>query len=152
MGRFRALSGGRWVDLEQRLDDSAPTAALALAGASAGLESSFRVLSDVARLLVSESKLDTTLEAVADGLNGLVRGNDFSVEEFGLAKRFAELAALAIDNAQIRQQLKEELVADPLTGLPNHRRFQELLDEGLSESVANGRPLSLISIDIDDFK
>src|SRR5436190_8824903 len=251
MGRFRALSGGRWVDLEQRLNDSAPADALALAGASAGLESSFHVLSDVARLLVSESELDTTLEAVAEGLNGLVphdtitiyeadvahltlrpvyvrdekdaeqifldtdvpfgqgitgyaaehqeaqfvndadrddralqipgtdddeesmlslpmvaggalkgvlnlyrlgRGNDFSVEEFELAKRFAELAGLAIDNAQIRQQLREELVADPLTGLPNHRRFQELLDRELSESVAKGRPLSLISIDIDDFK
>jgi diguanylate cyclase (GGDEF)-like protein len=217
----------------------------------AGLESSFRVLSDVTRLLVSEADLTRTLEAIGDALLGLVphdtltiyeadsasrtlrpvyvrddvaaeqilldavvpfgqgltgfaaehreaqlvndadlderalhipgteddeesmmclpllakgdlkgilnvykvgRGNDFSVEEFELAKRFADLAALAIDNAQIRQRLKEELISDPLTGLHNHRFFQEQLERELSGATAAGVPLSLVSIDIDDFK
>src|SRR6185437_14436913 len=51
------------------------------------MESSFRVLSDVARLLVSESELRTTLEAIAEGLNGLVPHDTITIYEADAARR-----------------------------------------------------------------
>jgi diguanylate cyclase (GGDEF)-like protein len=41
---------------------------------------------------------------------------------------------------------------DPLTGLGNHRAFQEELVHQVAEAVREGRPLSLVVIDIDDLK
>src|SRR3954463_8491366 len=43
----------------------------------------------------------------------------FSDEEFELATRFADAAALALDNAQIRERLEDHAPAGPLTG-PHH--------------------------------
>jgi GAF domain-containing protein len=45
----------------------------------------------------------------------------FSVGDFKMAIVFSELAALAIDNAQIRAKLESEVVTDHLTALINHR-------------------------------
>ena len=43
-------------------------------------------------------------------------------------------------------------VTDGLTGLFNHRYFQDRLDRGLVRSTETGQPLSLLMIDIDYFK
>jgi adenylate cyclase len=41
----------------------------------------------------------------------------FDDDEFELAKRFGDAAALALDNAQIRARLEHQAMTDPLTGL-----------------------------------
>ncbi|MBY6186474.1 sensor domain-containing diguanylate cyclase [Marinobacter hydrocarbonoclasticus] len=41
---------------------------------------------------------------------------------------------------------------DPLTGLANRRHFQEHCREALARSQRNGTPLSLLYLDLDDFK
>ncbi len=43
-------------------------------------------------------------------------------------------------------------LTDPLTGLGNHRHFQEQLESGLERAGADGAQLTLCMIDIDDFK
>lgn len=53
------------------------------------------------------------------------------------------------------QDLNEILVivnVDSLTGLYNHRSFYERADEEVERARASGRPLSLLMIDIDNFK
>ena len=62
-------------------------------------------------------------------LNVYRLGDDvaFSDHEFELICRFADLAALAIDNAQNRERLVEEAHTDWLTGLHNHRYYHERL-------------------------
>jgi diguanylate cyclase (GGDEF)-like protein len=52
-----------------------------------------------------------------------------------LSYRFAQLAAV-----------------DPLTGLANRRSFDERLEEGLRAFMRTGEPLTLLMIDVDDFK
>ena len=47
----------------------------------------------------------------------------FDDDEFELAKRFGDAAALALDNAQIRARLEHQAMTDSLTGLYNHRYF-----------------------------
>ena len=54
-------------------------------------------------------------------------GHVFQEDEFRLAIRFGGVAALAIDNTQIRERLETELVTDHLTALFNHRYFHERL-------------------------
>jgi diguanylate cyclase (GGDEF)-like protein/putative nucleotidyltransferase with HDIG domain len=43
-------------------------------------------------------------------------------------------------------------LTDPLTGLGNHRHFQERLQRELSAAQEDGAPLTLCFIDVDDFK
>ncbi len=80
------------------------------------------------------------------------RGNGFAESELELAERFAELAALALDNAKIRERLQAEIVTDSLTGLFNHRYFQERMADELRRAARARMPVSLVLIDIDDFQ
>jgi diguanylate cyclase (GGDEF)-like protein len=79
-------------------------------------------------------------------------GAEFSDEEFGLVRRFADLAALALDNTQNRIQLLHEAQTDWLTGLSNHRVYHERLHDEVDRAERYGRPLSLVVFDLDDFK
>jgi len=78
--------------------------------------------------------------------------NHFSLQEFKLAIVFSELAALAIDNAEIRTRLETEVVTDHLTALFNHRFFHERLAEEMRRSSRSRFPVGLLIYDIDDFK
>lgn len=50
------------------------------------------------------------------------------------------------------EKLREIAFRDGLTGLYNHRYFQEILDKELSRAMRYGRPFSLIMFDLDHFK
>ena len=76
----------------------------------------------------------------------------FAEAEFEFAKRFADAAALALDNAQIRARLEHQAQTDPLTGLFNHRSFHERLLGALQDASATHRQVAVLLLDIDDFK
>ena len=71
-------------------------------------------------------------------------------DELGqLADEFDAMAA----GLEARQRSLEELAhRDPLTDLPNHRRFQEALAGEIDEARADGRPVAVVLLDVDDFK
>jgi diguanylate cyclase (GGDEF)-like protein len=71
-------------------------------------------------------------------------------DELGqLAREFDSMAA----HLEEHQRDLEELVhRDPLTELPNHRRFQETLAGELDAARARGQPFAVVLLDIDDFK
>ena len=77
---------------------------------------------------------------------------EFTDEEFHLAVRFGDAAALALDNAQVRATLELQAQTDSLTGLWNHRAFHERLrNEVVQASTARGT-VALLMLDLDDFK
>src|SRR5438105_13987551 len=76
----------------------------------------------------------------------------FSDDEFELAQRFGDAAALALDNAQIRARLEHQAQTDPLTGLFNHRTFHERLRAALTNASRSHDSVSVLMLDIDDFK
>ncbi|MGH2655637.1 MAG: diguanylate cyclase [Actinomycetota bacterium] len=78
--------------------------------------------------------------------------NHFTAAEFELASRFGSLAALAIDNAQVRTRLETEVMTDHLTGLYNHRYFHERLGEEIRRASRQHGEVALLIYDIDDFK
>jgi diguanylate cyclase (GGDEF)-like protein len=76
----------------------------------------------------------------------------FADEEFELTIRFADAAALALDNAQIRERLEYQAQTDSLTGLYNHRYFHDRLRAELTRASRSRDSVALLMLDIDDFK
>ncbi|MDA0577625.1 MAG: GGDEF domain-containing protein [Verrucomicrobia bacterium] len=63
-----------------------------------------------------------------------------------------ELRRRNSDLEQANETIRELTRIDPLTNLPNRRRFAEALDAAMALARRHQQPLSLISIDIDRFK
>jgi diguanylate cyclase (GGDEF)-like protein len=62
------------------------------------------------------------------------------------------LAALASEYAVAEAQLRELVVTDPLTGLPNYRRLVEVLGAEISRSNRNDNPFAVVFFDMDGLK
>ncbi|CUH50245.1 sensor domain-containing diguanylate cyclase [Ruegeria atlantica] len=77
-------------------------------------------------------------------------------EAFHTSKKLAQLSAeqisMAIANVRMRDQLHDQSVRDPLTGLFNRRHMLETLRKSINRSQQTGAPLSLIAVDVDHFK
>ncbi|QWV95179.1 diguanylate cyclase [Geomonas oryzisoli] len=80
------------------------------------------------------------------------------IEQDELARRkarataFAEQVALGIRSLQLREQLRELSIRDPLTGLLNRRHMEESLLREISRATRTNQPLSVIMLDVDHFK
>ncbi len=104
----------------------------------------------------------------------------FTQEELQILTRFATLAALVLNNAQLldstehevserkqkevilqrhvsqieqfQQELREQAIRDPLTGLYNRRYLNETLPREIVRAARINLPLSVLVSDIDHFK
>jgi diguanylate cyclase (GGDEF)-like protein len=61
-------------------------------------------------------------------------------------------SSLALQNALLHEELERLSVTDRLTELYNHGYFQQRLEEEVGRAQRFGRTLSLLMLDIDDFK
>jgi diguanylate cyclase (GGDEF)-like protein len=77
---------------------------------------------------------------------------DLSAVEMERLEVLGSQASLSLQNALLHQELERLSVTDRLTELYNHGYFKQRLDEEFQRSVRFGHPLSLIMLDIDDFK
>jgi diguanylate cyclase (GGDEF)-like protein len=62
------------------------------------------------------------------------------------------LAALASEYAVAESQLRELVVTDPLTGLPNYRRLVEVLGAEMARSDRHHDPFAVVFFDMDGLK
>jgi PleD family two-component response regulator len=72
-----------------------------------------------------------------------------------LLSSIAAYASVAIERSEYyarSEELKKISITDPLTGLLNRRYFQERLIEEMERSRRHKLPLSLIIMDVDNFK
>jgi len=76
----------------------------------------------------------------------------FNTDDLQLLSAFANQAAIAIQNAQLHQEIKGLSITDCLTDLYNFRYLQERLEEETKRAQRFRRPLALIMADIDHFK
>ncbi len=86
-----------------------------------------------------------TLEARCDG-------SRISPEECALLGIFADTAAIALENANLYQNMRELSLRDELTGLYNRRHLLRQLDAEWGHADRHGMPLSVLMLDIDHFK
>ncbi len=73
-------------------------------------------------------------------------------EELDLLQSFAHAYAKARLHAEDHQKVVEDTVRDPLTGLHNRRYFDRKLPREMTRNLRQRRPVSLASVDFDDFK
>ncbi|MGZ6371999.1 MAG: GGDEF domain-containing protein, partial [Candidatus Limnocylindria bacterium] len=71
----------------------------------------------------------------------------------GLATLLIRPLTRSRDDLQVRyQEAVADALKDPLTGLGNHRAFQEELDAQIEQASRYAVPLALVLIDLDEFK
>ena len=76
----------------------------------------------------------------------------FDDEHLGLARTMANEAAMALENARLYEDARALADRDPLTGFYNHRFLHERLGEEVVRAQRARRPLSVLMLDLDDFK
>ena len=79
-------------------------------------------------------------------------GQSPSLETVRALEIFANQAVTAIEIARSYTDAREQSIRDGLTGAYNHRYFQESLQKEIGRAERRGRPLSVLLLDIDDFK
>ncbi len=80
-----------------------------------------------------------------------------SGRDLRILSTLATEASLALDNARLHAELRDLSITDALTGVYNHRHFQQRLQEELDRSArlsspSAPRPVSLVLLDVDHFK
>jgi PleD family two-component response regulator len=75
-----------------------------------------------------------------------------NVDDVRLLEVFAAKASSDIELHRVYEQLAEQARTDGLTGLTNHRHFMDCLDDEVAKARRYGTPLSLLMLDLDDFK
>jgi diguanylate cyclase (GGDEF)-like protein len=89
----------------------------------------------------------------ARGLITVARtGEPFTPVERELFASLAGQAAVSIENVALHEQVQRQAVTDELTGLANHRRFQEVLAQELAGARRDGQTTGLVMLDVDNFK
>lgn len=88
---------------------------------------------------------------------GILYVDDFKPRQFqpNLLKQLEILgsfASMSIDNARMHEKTAQLACTDGLTGLYNHRQFKRLFSEEMSRAARYEKPLSIIMLDVDDFK
>jgi diguanylate cyclase (GGDEF)-like protein len=68
------------------------------------------------------------------------------------AKWIATQAEIALENAHLHRLVQQQALTDELTALPNRRRFMTEFRRESQRADRAGTPLSVIVLDIDDFK
>jgi diguanylate cyclase (GGDEF)-like protein len=99
-------------------------------------------------------KLDNRIIGVLN-IADKITGEVFSEEDLQLLISIGAYASVAIERSRFyekNEELKRISITDPLTGLLNRRYFQERMSEEIERSRRHHLPLSLIMIDVDDFK
>lgn len=76
----------------------------------------------------------------------------YTDQEINLLQGIVSQLGLAITNAQLYEQLQHLSTIDELTGLYNHRYFQERLEEELKRAQRKHATVNLLMVDIDHFK
>lgn len=64
----------------------------------------------------------------------------------------AERVSLALANLRLREMLRNQSIRDPLTGLFNRRYLEESLNRELRRAVRAKRSVSVVMLDLDNFK
>ena len=102
--------------------------------------------SGIAVPLVVKDRTEGVIEVEADG------HRRFSSAEREALQVLANQAAAALENERLYRRAEQEAIRDGLTSLYNHRHFQERLLQECRRAHRYGTPLSLLMLDLDDFK
>ena len=116
------------------------------------------VASGQAREVTSDagSALGHPLRGASDDVEGVVsvwrRDRPFAPSERELFHYLAAQAGVSIENVELHETVQRQAVTDELTGLSNHRRFQEALASEVERARRFETGIGLVMLDVDNFK
>jgi diguanylate cyclase (GGDEF)-like protein len=102
---------------------------------------------ELERELEQRHRAEAELQGIRDGLEQRVRERTQALEV-----RNEELSRLRLALETANQRLKRLVAVDGLTGIANRRHFDRVLDREVRRARREQLPLSLIFLDLDDFK
>lgn len=102
---------------------------------------------ELERELEHRHRAEAELQGIRDDLENRVRERTQA-----LAARNEELSRLRLALETANQRLKRLVAVDGLTGIANRRHFDRVLDRELRRARRERQPLSLIFLDLDEFK
>jgi diguanylate cyclase (GGDEF)-like protein len=76
----------------------------------------------------------------------------FLPQERELFSYLTSQAAVSVENVDLHETVQRQAVTDELTGLFNHRRFQEVMSAEVERARRYEQEMGLIMLDIDNFK
>jgi len=76
----------------------------------------------------------------------------FTEDDLRFLSVIVHQAAIQIENIELYEEEKRLAITDPVTGVFNHRYFQERLTDEINRAERYPHPLSLMMVDIDSFK
>jgi diguanylate cyclase (GGDEF)-like protein len=79
-------------------------------------------------------------------------GAPFSPPERELLTYLASQGGVSLENVALHETVQRQALTDELTGLANHRSFQETLSSEIERARRFGQRVGLVLVDIDDFK
>ena len=79
-------------------------------------------------------------------------GKPYQTVDVETIRSLSELAALALERANAYEEAHRRSITDGLTGLANRRHFEVRLAQEWETAAHDGRPLTLVMVDIDSFK
>jgi len=79
-------------------------------------------------------------------------GRNWEDEEVLMVRTVSDQLAIAISHARLFRQVQTQAMTDSLTGLYNHRYFQERIDREIKLADRNDDRVSLILLDLDHLK
>ena len=162
----------KWKDNPSRLDDIVNSIKIPLrenAGvlAMTALEGmSFEITTHEARLRAKDSIIDqlkaeyfVTVPLMAKNkvigvimADNIVTKKPITKDDVRVLTMFANQAGLAIENSILYEQTLTMSQMDSQTGLWNHGYFHDIMTEKLAEAAEHKKYLSLLMMDIDNFK
>ncbi len=77
---------------------------------------------------------------------------DWRAEDIKMAQTLAEQMSIILASLQLRVDLRQQAIRDPLTGLFNRRYMMESLFQIIGRAARNKSTACVLMIDIDDFK
>jgi diguanylate cyclase (GGDEF)-like protein len=87
------------------------------------------------------------------GIVSVARGDHaFTHAERDLFAYLTNQASVSVENVDLHETVQRQAVTDELTGLFNHRRFQEVMTAEVERARRYGQEMALIMLDIDNFK
>jgi diguanylate cyclase (GGDEF)-like protein len=81
-----------------------------------------------------------------------LHGRTFDEIELEPAKLFANMAAIAIQNARSYEDMERQAISDGLTGIHNYRHFRDTLQSTVSRAERYDETFCLLMMDLDHFK
>lgn len=116
----------------------------------------YQSVHEIREEVIISGRVNRTLELVIsplyDRLNNLL-GRVIVAHDITEYKRLTdELKVQLSENESLRARLQEQAIRDPLTNVYNRRFFAESLDKEISWAKREDKPVSIVILDIDNFK